>query len=1252
MAFGITQAAYQFYADDGSESGSSALGAQSTPLAIDISGGNLDRVLRVRIDETGSVSTSGATTDDYQLQYSKNGGSFVSINTGTSNVRAFASANLTDGAASTQRLSSGSGSFVAGEVSEDGLVDDFQLTADNYTELVYAVRFVAADLAEGDSIVFRVLLNDQTTNVTYSTTPTTIVGVRRALTVGTLALAGAMVGLSFMGPTSGALAFTGHAPTVQVGSPAISIPVGALSLTGQAPSTDDAGDTETPATGALTLAGYGVGVAFQGPAVGGLTLTGLAPTMSSTGSGLAITPAAATLAFAGSYVDIIFQGPDVGGLAFTGHAPLLSFVGTSGNVITVPSGSLTATGRAPALAFRSSISAGTLALAGPAPTVLNQLGTVTPIGVGALSLTGLAPTVALHNPRIAIGAGTLTINGLGLSATSSAIPPNVQAIVEVQLTPGAWTAITDDVVSEVGLVLRYGIQGNGPTDCVAGTGDCLFALRNDAGNSGGTLGWYSPAHANRRNGWGHGIPIRVLFTTHVSLPLVTKFLGKVREILPDPGLYRDRRVHVVAYDYARDVIEADLRDVAIQIGESEDTVIGAVLDAIPAANQPPARLIDTGLDQLPYALDDIGEGEKAGSALKRVALSSYGLCFFRGDGTFRYMNRNNRALESSAYAVSDSDIAGLVAPSSLESVYNRVRTTNHPKTVDASDVVLYALTGTPPVVPGMDTITIEGTFRDPNNTLRAIGAVSTVAVVSSTDYAGNSQPDGSGTDLTASLSITATVNASRVVFSVANLGGSPIYLVNASGDTKLQIRGRGIYDLAPRTFETTSGNADRPITIDLPYSDNDGIAQQIGTFIRTQYEDLASQINEVTLKPMKLGTSSDTTRATQAINRDVGDVITITEAVTGMSAIEARILSVQLEVRDGNILHATWGTAPVIDVEPPTPPTGLAASIESDVRLTLTWTMAVGATGAQTLIYRNGVHVGTTGAAVTSWTDDGLTPATDYTYSARHMLLSLISDPTSDVVARPTVQATGGTISQSGGYRYHRFTSSGTFTITREGHIDFVLIGGGGGGAAGGLNLSNECGGGGGGAGAALVSLNNQEPIGSFAVTIGAGGSGGSAGVSDGNNGTNGSDTTYRSEVARGGGYGGGVVSGIGANGNDGGCGGGGGGGSTGGVGGGAIGGLGLGGGAGYSAGSSDPSGGGGGGGTGSAGFNAVVGVGGFGGVGVATFDGTFGTGGNGGRGYTVTSGAANTGNGGFGGNYSESGGDGGSGFAVFRYPI
>ena len=156
----------------------------------------------------------------------------------------------------------------------------------------------------------------------------------------------------------------------------------------------------------------------------------------------------------------------------------------------------------------------------------------------------------------------------------------------------------------------------------------------------------------------------------------------------------------------------------------------------------------------------------------------------------------------------------------------------------------------------------------------------------------------------------------------------------------------------------------------------------------------------------------------------------------------------------------------------------------------------------------------------------------------------------SDLEAAVFVAATGGTITTSGDFKIHTFTSSGTFEVTSAGNskgsnsVDYLVVAAGGGGGA-------NSGGGGGGGGFRTnfpqpatggLPVSAQE----YPITVGAGG------VDGGNNpgdpiGTNGGNSIFSSITSAGGGYGGSPVHTFcGTRNGDGGSGGSGGGGGTG----------------------------------------------------------------------------------------------------------
>jgi len=310
---------------------------------------------------------------------------------------------------------------------------------------------------------------------------------------------------------------------------------------------------------------------------------------------------------------------------------------------------------------------------------------------------------------------------------------------------------------------------------------------------------------------------------------------------------------------------------------------------------------------------------------------------------------------------------------------------------------------------------------------------------------------------------------------------------------------------------------------------------------------------------------------------------------------------------------------------------------------------------------------------------------------------SVFTGNPSDITKQYLV-ATGGTITEDGNFKVHKFTGPGTFQVTTEAEnspdnvVDYLVVAGGG---AGGMNNTGGNSGGGGGAGGTRFSATTycsssplKAPAGlpvsatSYPITVGAGGVGAAGPCSA--RGAPGNDSVF-STITSGGGAGGG--SGVNKDGRDGGSGGGGAG--VNGPGGGAAGGgnspsvspaQGNNGGAGNNG--SDHQGGGGGGftavgqagacgGDGGAGLAISItgspvahGGGGGGGRGApsaapAVPQGGLGGGGNGSdnplpggnpSGSAGGSGTVNTGGGGGGTNFSNNGGSGGSGVVIIRY--
>lgn len=159
---------FRFYADDGSESGATALAAQNSNVAVDVLATNINLVLRAGLQETGN---SGPGNGAYKVEFSRNSGAYSQLTTATSFVRGYDSSNLTDDGATTQRLTGGTGSFEAGKVTEDGLSSAGSVLNNlNRTEVLATLQIVAADVADGDTLDFRVY-HGSAAAPTYAATP-------------------------------------------------------------------------------------------------------------------------------------------------------------------------------------------------------------------------------------------------------------------------------------------------------------------------------------------------------------------------------------------------------------------------------------------------------------------------------------------------------------------------------------------------------------------------------------------------------------------------------------------------------------------------------------------------------------------------------------------------------------------------------------------------------------------------------------------------------------------------------------------------------------------------------------------------------------------------------------------------------------------------------------------------------------------------------------------------------------------------
>lgn len=471
--------------------------------------------------------------------------------------------------------------------------------------------------------------------------------------------------------------------------------------------------------------------------------------------------------------------------------------------------------------------------------------------------------------------------------------------VYVKFDGVVWTDITSDTIAKDGLDITYGISGTGPLDNVASTGICTFNLQN-----WDVSGQYSPGHASVIAGWVIGVPIKVTFLSADALTEVVKFVGKVTKIDPDPGRYAFKKVHVTAEDGMGLLANAVVRNIVAQITKTEVELIQAVHSALPASVAPATTSLDTALDSYPYAFYDVSAGARAMGLIKDVIDSAFGLYFQRGDGTHVYMNRESRTYTESVDTITENDMVGLSSSVEFSQLINRF-VIETPQVVKGTSIeVLASFSGTDAT--GIDdgaTVEIWANYADPNDTgtaPRSIAGTSMIAPVATTDYTYNSAADGSGTNLTASVSVTATYFTGSVKYTITNSSGSKAYR------TLLRSRGYAIRTYNPVTVIAESVEDYGEITqnISLKFQNNLGTAAFIADYLLSQYSAQVDRPQTLSINPH----ASERLMA-HVMEREPGDRISLTETQTGLSA-DAIINNISIKVSQGDWITCTWGLAP------------------------------------------------------------------------------------------------------------------------------------------------------------------------------------------------------------------------------------------------------------------------------------------------------------------------------------------------------
>jgi hypothetical protein len=492
--------------------------------------------------------------------------------------------------------------------------------------------------------------------------------------------------------------------------------------------------------------------------------------------------------------------------------------------------------------------------------------------------------------------------------------------IYAQLDAG-WTDITNYVTSSIKGF--WGINGNTVFDRVASAGEMKFELDNTSGS-------FTPDVGTVLAGWEMGIQVK--FVVSYDGVEKTKFIGRISEIDIDPTPWGERKVGVTVLDWMNN---ASITNVALPTVLLNKTINDGVLALLPFSSVQPSEVDYDSygvVSTFPTIFDNVSTRTKMLSELSKLAQSEFGFVYLRHHGAngeilvtegrqFRNSTKTQLQvplefalcdnLELEGWGKGDLELEDGINPLTLNEVetltlagnetisadikngsriVTDIRVNTYPRRVDTTLTVIFAITQ-PISMGGGETKTFRSYYLDPYGS--HINATNQQTPVATTDYLMYANSDGTGTNLTANLAVTATYGAEAIDYSLTNSGA-------AGYVTFLQARGFGIYSFNSITYHNTASTlatyGELTQTVDMKYQDDVAVASFLGDLILNSYG-----VSANTLESIECLANLDPTLMMAFVYMDIGDLIGVSVNQVGISGTFF-IQSLNFEVTPAGII--------------------------------------------------------------------------------------------------------------------------------------------------------------------------------------------------------------------------------------------------------------------------------------------------------------------------------------------------------------
>lgn len=297
--------------------------------------------------------------------------------------------------------------------------------------------------------------------------------------------------------------------------------------------------------------------------------------------------------------------------------------------------------------------------------------------------------------------------------------------------------------------------------------------------------------------------------------------GRIADIVPT-GAGARKKVKLKLVDGAQWLKDHAIRS-ATFTAKATDSAIDEVLTlaAWPAAW---GDALTAGDDTLSYWWAD---GESALEAIDALAQSEVGFFYIAGDGKATFKPRNKNYNQTSAFTFNGDDILedGILFAQPWETVRNLVQVQCYPRVLQTSGV-LWTYNEKPYLEPN-GSLEVFATFTYDSRNVAALNLIEPVTV---TDFAANTLVDGTGTDVTANVTVTMTAYAKSCKLVIANTSATEVAYL-----TLLQVRGQAVDCPNVAVVEVdNSGGAiygARTLALDLAWQQNTPVAFDLATWL-------------------------------------------------------------------------------------------------------------------------------------------------------------------------------------------------------------------------------------------------------------------------------------------------------------------------------------------------------------------------------------------------------------------------------------